>query len=202
MNQKRLQKLRTDLSAAWQTLDLDTKLAEIAQLEAAANEPEIWLNPEHAKTVHTKLARLNEQLEPWLLLRTQIEDLDELLLLDDRDLATEVEAQITALEQNFQNLKKSLRFTGKFDHNNAILRLTAGVGGTEAMDWAGMLERMYLRFAEKRHFKVQCLERTTSEEAGIKTAVYEIIGPDAYGLLKSEHGVHRLQVQSVLEFLD
>ena len=103
-----------------------------------------------------------------------------------------LDAQLTTLEQTYQDLKKSLRFTGPYDQNDAILRITAGVGGTEAMDWAGMLERMYLRFAERHHFKTTCLERTTGEEAGIKTAVYELSGPHAYGLLKSEHGVHRL----------
>lgn len=91
-----------------------------------------------------------------------------------------------------QELKKALRFTGKYDRGNAILRITSGVGGTEAMDWAGMLERMYLRWAEHRGFKVTNLERSTGEEAGIKTAVYEVKGNYAYGLLKSEHGVHRL----------
>ena len=88
--------------------------------------------------------------------------------------------------------KKELRFTGEFDAGDAILRITAGVGGVEAMDWASMLERMYLRFAENKDFKVTCLERSAGEEAGIKTAVYEIHGQNAYGLLKSEHGVHRL----------
>ena len=82
--------------------------------------------------------------------------------------------------------------TGKYDKNDAILRITSGVGGTEAMDWASMLERMYLRWAERKNFKVACLERSTGEEAGIKTAVYEISGVNTYGLLKSEHGVHRL----------
>ena len=88
--------------------------------------------------------------------------------------------------------KKSLRFTGPYDDKDAILRITAGVGGTEAMDWSGMLERMYLRFCEKNGFKTATVERTAGEEAGIKTAVYEITGPHAYGTLKSEHGVHRL----------
>ena len=111
---------------------------------------------------------------------------------DQGDLTTELDAQLTTLEHTFQTLQKSLRFTGPYDRNDAILRITAGVGGTEAMDWAGMLERMYLRFAERHHFKTTCLERTTGEEAGIKTAVYELSGPNAYGLLKSEHGVHRL----------
>ena len=192
MFNKRLQALQTDFQNSWQKLNLDAQLAELHSLEQAAAEPELWLNPERAKSVHTALARQTAETEPWVLLKTQLDDLGELLALDQGDLTTELDAQLTTLEQTYQDLKKSLRFTGPYDQNDAILRITAGVGGTEAMDWAGMLERMYLRFAERHHFKTTCLERTTGEEAGIKTAVYELSGPHAYGLLRSEHGVHRL----------
>ena len=192
MFNKRLQALQTDFQNSWQKLNLDAQLAELHSLEQAAAEPELWLNPERAKSVHTALARQTAETEPWVLLKAQLDDLGELLSLDQGDLTTELDAQLTTLEQTYQDLKKSLRFTGPYDQNDAILRITAGVGGTEAMDWAGMLERMYLRFAERHHFKTTCLERTTGEEAGIKTAVYELSGPHAYGLLKSEHGVHRL----------
>lgn len=192
MFNKRLQALQTDFQNSWQKLNLDAQLAELHSLEQAAAEPELWLNPERAKSVHTALSRQTAETEPWILLKTQLDDLGELLALDQGDLTTELDAQLTTLEQTYQDLKKSLRFTGPYDQNDAILRITAGVGGTEAMDWAGMLERMYLRFAERHHFKTTCLERTTGEEAGIKTAVYELSGPHAYGLLKSEHGVHRL----------
>ena len=192
MFSKRLQALQTDFQNSWQKLNLDAQLAELHSLEQTAAEPELWLNPERAKSVHTALARQTAETEPWVLLKAQLDDLGELLSLDQGDLTTELDAQLTTLEQTYQDLKKSLRFTGPYDQNDAILRITAGVGGTEAMDWAGMLERMYLRFAERHHFKTTCLERTTGEEAGIKTAVYELSGPHAYGLLKSEHGVHRL----------
>lgn len=192
MFSKRLQVLQTDFQNSWQKLNLDAQLAELHSLEQAAAEPELWLNPERAKSVHTALARQTAATEPWVLLKAQLDDLGELLSLDQGDLTAELDAQLTTLEQTYQDLKKSLRFTGPYDQNDAILRITAGVGGTEAMDWAGMLERMYLRFAERHHFKTTCLERTTGEEAGIKTAVYELSGPHAYGLLKSEHGVHRL----------
>lgn len=192
MFNKRLQALQTDFQNSWQKLNLDAQLTELHSLEQAAAEPELWLNPERAKSVHTALSRQTAATEPWVLLKAQLDDLGELLSLDQGDLTTELDAQLTTLEQTYQDLKKSLRFTGPYDQNDAILRITAGVGGTEAMDWAGMLERMYLRFAERHHFKTTCLERTTGEEAGIKTAVYELSGPHAYGLLKSEHGVHRL----------
>lgn len=192
MFNKRLQTLQSNFNQAWQKLNLDAKLTELQSLEQTAAEPELWLDPERAKSIHTALAHQTAETEPWVLLKTQLDDLGELLSLDQGDLTTELDAQLTTLEHTFQTLQKSLRFTGPYDRNDAILRITAGVGGTEAMDWAGMLERMYLRFAERHHFKTTCLERTTGEEAGIKTAVYELSGPHAYGLLKSEHGVHRL----------
>ena len=191
-NQKQLEQLRSELNKAWQKLDLDQKIEQAATLEQQVAEPELWLDPENARQVNEKLAHLSNEVEPWKLLRTQLNDLDELLQLADSGLEEEVKEQIEILQDQLTELKKSLRFTGKYDHNNAILRITAGVGGTEAMDWAGMLERMYLRWCDKRGFKTNCLERTTGEEAGIKTAVYEISGTNVYGLLKSEHGVHRL----------
>ena len=126
------------------------------------------------------------------MLKTQSSDLAEIIALNEKDLEAEIDSQLFAMEQELEKLKKALRFTGEFDSSDAILRITAGVGGTEAMDWAGMLERMYLRFFEKNNFSAKLIERQTGEEAGIKTAVYEISGTNAYGNLKSEHGVHRL----------
>lgn len=185
-------KLRFELDEAWTKLNIDQKLSQIATLEQEVNDPDIWHNPDTARTKHETLSRLSGETHPWLMLRTQLDDIDELSALGDTDLQQEITTQQQAIDQQLQELKKSLRFTAPHDHNDAILRITAGVGGTEAMDWASMLERMYLRFAEKHNYKTNLIERTTGEEAGIKTAVYEITGPDAYGTLKSEHGVHRL----------
>ncbi len=184
--------LEDDLTSSWQKLNLDQKIHEKESLEVKVSEPELWHDPKKAKEVHESLAKLSNEVEPWLLLKTQLSDIAELLELGDADLEEEIKIQVEALKTSLETLKKSLRFTGKYDHNDAILRITAGVGGTEAMDWASMLERMYLRFFEKNGFKASLLERTAGEEAGIKTAVYEISGANPYGTLKSEHGVHRL----------
>lgn len=191
-NDKQLRKIREDLNSAWNKLKLDDKLAEIATLEAEVGQPELWLDPDNARAKNSALAHLSDEVQPWRMLRMQVDDLDELLNLNDDTLASELSVQIQAIEEELATLSKSLRFTGKYDHNSAILRITAGVGGTEAMDWASMLERMYLRWAKRQNFTATCLERTSGEEAGIKTAVYEITGTNVYGLLKSEHGVHRL----------
>lgn len=189
---KRLDLLQTELQNAWQKMQLDAKIQELNTLEAEVANPEIWANPSYAREQNEKLAHLSDEVQPWRLLKVQANDLSELLNLRDESLLHELEQQLIASEQNLAQLKQALRFNGKYDALDAILRITAGAGGTEAMDWAGMLERMYLRFIEKKRFKATCLERTTGEEAGIKTAVYEITGPNVYGFLKSEHGVHRL----------
>ena len=190
--QKDLKKLQQELQSAWQKLNIEQKILSAKELEAEVAEPEIWLNPENARQKNEQLARLSGEIEPWKLLKTQITDLDELLAISDQDLQSELAEQLKIINAQLQKLKQSLKFTGKFDRNNAILRITAGVGGVEAMDWASMLERMYLRWVERNNFKTQLIERTIGEEAGIKTVVYEITGNNVYGLLKSEHGVHRL----------
>lgn len=190
--EKRLNTLEENLTAAWQKLSIDTKIDTVKALETEVNEPEIWRDIEVAKSKNQELANLTDEISPWRLLKAQTQDLKELLLINDESLKDEIEIQLSSMENNLDELKKALRFNGPHDSKDAILRITAGVGGTEAMDWSGMLERMYLRFAERNNLKVSTVERQEGEEAGIKTAVYELSGTNAYGKLKSEHGVHRL----------
>jgi len=189
---KRLENLTVELSDAWEKLKLDEKLEKLEKLEQEVANPDLWKNPENAKNKNMELSRLDAETHPWKMLKTQSEDLKDIIALDEKDLEEEIKNQLEAMEKELENLKKALRFTGEFDKNNVILRITAGVGGTEAMDWAGMLERMYLRFFEKNNFSVKLIEKQNGEEAGIKTAVYEVSGTNAYGNLKSENGVHRL----------
>ena len=190
--EKRLLSLEKDFEAAFLRLKIAEKIQQVEHLEEEVARPELWNNPEEAKSKHQELAKLSDEVQPWQLLKTQINDIKELLNFSDVDLKEELDGQVSAMEQNFVELKKSLRFTEPYDAKDAIIRITSGAGGVEAMDWASMLERMYLRFAERKGFKAATLERVAGEEAGIKTAVYEVSGPNAYGTLKSEHGVHRL----------
>ncbi|MBP5674815.1 peptide chain release factor 2 [Candidatus Saccharibacteria bacterium] len=191
-SEKRLEVLATNLDDAWKKLKLDEKIERFSILEKEVSNPELWKDPENAKNKNQELSRLETEIHPWKMLKAQSSDLKEIIALNEKDLEEEIDGQLSAMEKTFEELKKALRFTGEFDGNDAILRITAGVGGTEAMDWAGMLERMYLRFFEKNNFSIKLIERQTGEEAGIKTAVYEVSGTNAYGTLKSEHGVHRL----------
>ena len=190
--EKRLSDLETEFLRVYEKLQISDKLSVISELEKEVADPDIWKDVGRATEKNQELSKLSDEVQPWELLKTQINDLKELFSIADEDLKEEIGGQIEAMERQFVELKKALRFQGKFDSKDAILRITSGAGGTEAMDWAGMLERMYLRFFEKRGWKVACLERVTGEEAGIKTAVYEVTGSNAYGWLKSEHGVHRL----------
>lgn len=190
--EKKLATLQEEFLQVYAKLQIDEKLNKIAELEKQVAEPEIWRNVEEATRKNQELAKLTEETQPFSLLKTQINDLKELIKIADEDLRPEIEGQIEGMEQNLAENKRALLFTGPYDSKNAIMRITSGAGGIEAMDWARMLERMYLRFFEKRGFKPTLLEKTEGEEAGIKTAVYEISGPNAYGTLKSEHGVHRL----------
>ena len=127
-----------------------------------------------------------------MALQNQASDIAELIAMGDESLAAEFDQQIAAIETEFAERKKELLYNGEFDDHNAIVRITSGVGGTDAQDWAEMIERMYLRWAEKASMKTRSVERSVGEEAGIKTSVIEVEGVYAYGKLKSEHGVHRL----------
>lgn len=188
----RVADILNELEKASLKLDLENKRNQITELETEISNPEIWLNPKNAQEKVKKLADLKKVIHPWVVLKTQIEDISELIDLGDDDLFDEFESQIQQFESDFLELRKQLLFDGEFDNGDAIVRITSGVGGTDAQDFAEMLERMYLRWAEKNDLKTEQIERSASEEAGIKTSVFEVQGLYAYGKLRSENGVHRL----------
>lgn len=189
---KRLNELRTQIDAALERLHIEDRQAQIDDIEAQLSTSEIWHNPQHAQDISRQLAALKKMVEPWITLKAQADDMLELMDLGDDELLGEFEGQIVAFEKEYETLRKDLLFDGEYDDHNAILRLSAGVGGTDAQDWTEMLERMYLRWAERADMSTSLIERSTGEEAGIKSAVFEVTGAYAYGRLKSEHGVHRL----------
>lgn len=189
---KRLNDLRPQVDAALTRLRIAEKQAQIDDFEMQLASSEIWHNPQHAQDISKQLAALKRLVDPWLTLKSQADDLLELMDIGDDELLGEFEGQISALEKEYERLRKDLLFDGEYDDHNAILRLSAGAGGTDAQDWTEMLERMYLRWAERSEMSTVSVERSTGEEAGIKSVVIEVTGPFAYGKLKSEHGVHRL----------
>lgn len=190
---RRINDLRPQIQAAIERLSLDEKEQQIAELDQQLAQPEVWHNPSNAQSMSKQVAALRAGVDPWRTLETQSGDLIELMeLMDDDSMIGEFEGQISALEKEYARLRKDLLFDGEFDDHNAILRLSAGAGGTDAQDWTEMLERMYLRWAEKADMATTVIERSAGEEAGIKSVVIEVTGPFAYGKLRSEHGVHRL----------
>lgn len=190
--QQRAEQLQSDLAAVWQALSLDEKLAQLAGLDAQLADPNVWSDPDAAQQLAKQQSKLSSSTEPWRLLRTKIDEANELLQLDDASLESELIKQLDEADSTFQGLKQELRFNGPYDDFDAILSLHAGAGGTDAQDWAGMLLRMFVRWAEQNNLKATIIEESTGEEAGIKSVTMEISGAHAYGKLKGEHGVHRL----------
>ncbi len=189
---KRLNDLRPQIDAALLRLNIDDRRAHIHELETQLASSEIWHNPSHAQDLSKQLAALKRMVDPWLTLKSQADDMLELMDMGDDEMLGEFEIQIIALEKEYEKLRKDLLFDGEYDDHNVILRLSAGAGGTDAQDWTEMLERMYLRWAERSEMSTSQVERSAGEEAGVKSVVLQITGPFAYGKLKSEHGVHRL----------
>lgn len=187
-----LNQLLGDLSQALQKFDSATLQKELAQLQAQMQAPDFWQDTQAAQAVVQREAKLRARLEPWLTLQQEVEELRELAASDDDTLTSELREQLENVRQKFATLKHDLLFSGKYDDHDAILRLHAGAGGTDAQDWAQLLQRMYLRWAERSGMKAEVLEQSAGEEAGIKSATLSISGSYAYGKLKSEHGVHRL----------
>jgi peptide chain release factor 2 len=190
--EKRVKVLQQEIAAAYSQLAIDDKRALLTQLDEELARPEIWNNPSHAQEKSKQQAAVTAMVEPWETLKAQTADIVELMELGDDSLLVEFAGQVDALEAEFKDRKKELLFNGEYDDHNAIMRISAGVGGTDAQDFAEMLERMYLRWAEKSDFQALQVERSAGDEAGIKTSVIEIIGAYAYGRLRSENGVHRL----------
>ncbi len=189
---KRIDVLKVKVERAKEVLQFSALEGELAAADEQLSQPEIWNNPEFAQNLSKKAASLRQAIEPWQTLSVQLSDIAELMELGDDELLPEFETQITAMEQEFEARKTDLLFDGEYDNREAVVRITAGVGGLDAQDFAQMLERMYLRWAEKSDMKTTVIERSTNDEAGIKTSVFEVSGPFAYGRLRSENGVHRL----------
>jgi len=189
---KRLTALLSQIDTAFLRLNIVEKKEKIEELSEKLNHSEIWNNPTEAQAKTKQLAALSNSVDPWVTLRVQVADIMEFMKLGDDSLCQEFEGEIAALESEYAKLRKDLLFHGKYDDHNAIIRLSAGVGGTDAQDWTEMLERMYLRWATRSGMQSDVIERSVAEEAGIKSSVIEITGSNAYGKLRSENGVHRL----------
>jgi peptide chain release factor 2 len=156
--------------------------------------PGFWDDPESAARLGTEHSRLQRRLESFRSLEADAEDLAGLAELADEDpeLAEGLEEQFASVEQRLAELEEQRLFSGRYDAGDALVTVNAGAGGTDAQDWAEMVLRMEMRWAERRGFKVELLEASPGEEAGIKSATFRAAGENAYGLYSAEKGVHRL----------
>ena len=177
-------------------LDIDAKRALLEDLEGQAADPTLWDDPEAAREVTTRLSRVRTDLDRHDRLTERLDDLEVLNELaqeeDDESTAAEVARGVAQVAREVDRLEVATLLSGEHDANDAIVSIQAGEGGVDAMDWAQMLQRMYLRWAANRHFTTEVYDQSYGEEAGLKSTTFEVSGPDAYGLLSAEHGVHRL----------
>ncbi|MCI6174607.1 MAG: peptide chain release factor 2 [Clostridiales bacterium] len=178
------------------SLDLAVKEKRIQELNREMEDPHIWDNPEEAQRKMKQLASLKEDVNGYNNLVENRNDIRDMIAMADEEpdpsLVPEVQEMFDDFKQKFDALRMKTLLSGEYDGCNAIVTLHAGTGGTEAMDWTGMLYRMYTRWAEAHGFQVEVLDQLEGDEAGLKSVTFQVNGENAYGLLKSEHGVHRL----------
>ncbi|MBI1259370.1 MAG: peptide chain release factor 2 [Chloroflexi bacterium] len=187
-----LQAMLDEINSLMLQLDIAGKAHRAEQLQEQASDADFWSNPEMAQKIMQQIARLNAEVDEWRSISTRITDALELAQLDDPDLLGELTSETDALSEIVQKMSLRALLSGPYDDQDAILAIHAGAGGTESQDWAAMLERMYLRWAQQNGYKVEVLDRSEGEEAGIKSVMMSIHGSFAYGWLQSESGVHRL----------
>lgn len=190
--EKEVSDLKSRVQRAVDVLKLPELKKQLADLDQKSAQPDFWSNNERAQSITKQQVKLRDITQPWDSLKKNVQELQELIKLADPEMKSELAKQLAELEKEYTRLEIFAKLSGKYDGHDAILAIHAGTGGVDAMDWAQILERMYLRFAEKAGFKAELIEEQAGEEAGLKHATVRIEGPYAYGKLKSEHGVHRL----------
>ncbi len=196
---KAVAELTQDFRGRWQSRSIDAQIAEIADLEMDMQRPNFWDDPEKAKEISVKKSDLERKVLPWKSLDQELRDFPELVELTIEEYQSDVRGAIESLatdfaklEERFEELLLAEALNGEDDGRDAIVTISAGAGGTESQDWAQMLLRMYTRWFEKRGYRLETLDLQDGEEAGIKAATLMVRGPQAFGYLKSENGVHRL----------
>jgi len=176
--------------------DLEAKEQRVAQLEALTSEPEFWNDQRRAQKILREADGLRSEIDLWRGFQSRVDDLLATLELveesGDAELTAELERTAAELEKDFDRERTALLFSGEHDQRGAILSISAGAGGTEATDWAEMLLRMYLRWAERHRYRTEIVDQQEGEQAGIKSATVDIDGRAAYGWMRAERGVHRL----------
>lgn len=190
--QTQLKEIQETVANLTQRLNIRGLVSQADTLEAKSAEPDFWNTPDAAQKTMQEISRLRARVEPWLKLESRIADALELASMNDLSLNDELVAEVEALGLIVDRMSIQALLSGSNDSRDAFLAIHAGAGGTDSQDWAAMLERMYLRWAEQNGYKIEVIERSEGEEAGIKSVTFSIRGDYAYGYLRSEQGVHRL----------
>jgi|ERR1700683_272878 len=193
-----LESLQTELQAAMEQLRLDADRDQIRKLKTEAAAPEFWNDPAAAAAVSRRLATLERHVETWDHLATEAGEALELARLEnggsgpDHTAISQINDLYNRVRTDFDRCRFELKLSGPHDQASAIMEIHGGTGGTDAQDWAAMLQRMYLRWAAAAGYDTEILATSAGDEAGLKSTTFEINGPYAYGRLKGEAGVHRL----------
>lgn len=171
---------------------MPVKEEQLARLQTQSEQNDFWLNPEPAQQVMKRIASIRVVVDDWHQLVQRVAYFLELAQLEDESLRSEITTELNEIEKDLEQREFAVLLAGKYDQNNALLAIHSGAGGVDAQDWAQMLERMYLRWAENRGYKTDILDMSEGEEAGIKSVTIAVEGNYAFGYLRPEKGVHRL----------
>lgn len=191
-----IRSLRSTYASIEEVSDVPRIRADIAMLSEEAGVPDLWDNPAAAQIVTSKLSHRQSELERLTTIGTRIEDLEVLVELaemeDDEDALQEAETELKSVRKSLADLEVVTLLSGEYDSRHAVVTIRAGAGGVDAADFAEMLMRMYLRWAEKHGYSTQVMDTSYAEEAGLKSATFEVNAPYAFGTLSVEAGTHRL----------
>lgn len=193
---KQIEELRERVIQTGEFLDIDGKKSKVRELQTKVNQPDFWKNQESAVATNKEIEDLQTEINDWENLYSEVKELEELVAVaikdNDNSFTKEANKKYEEFLKKFEKLEFFILFSGRYDQYNAILSIHAGTGGVDAQDWAQILERMFLRFTEKKGWRAEILDRTVGNEAGIKSVSIRIVGRWSYGYLRSESGVHRL----------
>ncbi len=193
---KNLEILREQMLATMRLLRISEKKEKAIALKLEMNKPGFWDDQARAISISQEAEALYKEVLEWGALENEIKDLKELVEEVQKETEVSIESEVyeqyDELKKRYEELEFYVLFNGKYDSGNCIISIHAGTGGVDAQDWAQILERMFLRFVEKRKWKMEIIDRTVGQEAGLKSVTYQVRGRWAYGYMKSESGVHRL----------
>lgn len=189
---ERILELKKRLKNLMEAVDIVSLKRRIEEINLQMSSPDFWNDRKKASLLTTELKRLKSIVEKCDLVNNSVKEIEELVGISEPEDSEFILKEIEKVEKKFEDIELELALSGEHDKDNAIVTIHPGAGGTESQDWAQMLMRMYLRWAERKGFAVEILDYQPASEAGIKNVTFLVKGENAYGLLKSEHGVHRL----------